>query len=784
MKALFVLLLFVLGSASLCAQIDWSVTPKPVGVGPSEIFTDPATNRIHVLTSGVDADFNGRFEPGTDDISAAWYVLDPAGNPVDSLFFDGYFNSFPIRVGVNLRLGVMYAPVNGKVKTYSLETQDILEEALIDENLATASYDAASRTLILSARAADFSSPGEIVYFDPEAKLILGRVQAGVNPGNGIATLRPDIGGVSFYSINEGSFGTMNSSITYTSFSSNLFSAVNGEPLGGGGSDILTEGTRAFILMGGTHQVRIVETQTHTEITPSPINIGTEGFDAPRALAKVEDTLIVGTYTSDVRRFNLRTGAMIDVIPTPGKVEAVAVLDSLLFAAIHYTAGTYDPDSLVAVINMNTGEVIDTIVVGALPAKIMVDAVENRVLVVGYGSGENGMPWWKFLDGTTLEPVAEGTLPVALSFPLRAAFIPGENRLVFVGSDTLFSLDVTTAGAIPEPIYTDPSGTGDLFGVSDGGGYWFVTERPKDFVPAPGYLHAIRKSDGVRTAKFITAGDFLLDVAPVPSSAGGGTAAYMLHEGGFGAQNATLALADYAPTVHEGTLGGGANYIMHNVDDHGTEVTAVTMTGTHEVVFLDFTEDGFPAISSRVSTGTTDLDGPRQTISVPGLPTALNKPLLVTTYSGESVFIANNMVMARLETGGKGEGATTLENKIYIANSFETGTYNPGKTVSILSFIFTSVSEAGNVGETSLAQNYPNPAGDHTTIPFTIERAADVSLNLYSASGELVASLVEKPLEAGRHELTLDTKELATGTYLYTLTVGNKTLTKKMEIVR
>lgn len=787
MKVFFVLLMSILGSAALRAQVDWSVAHRTVGIGPTEIFADSARGRVHVLASGIDADFDGVFTPGGDDVSAAWYVLDTAGNRLDSVIFNGFFNSFPIRVGADLKRGILYAPVNGKVAAYSLTTLKALNDALIDENLAAASFDPASGTLILSARAADFSSPGEIVYFNTQANIVLGRVQAGVNPGNGFVYPRPDIGGLGYYSINEGGFGQTDASITYTTFSADIFRGVNGEGIGGGGADMLADGFRAFVLMGGTHQVRVMETQTHTELPVSPIEIGTEGLDAGRALAISGDTLIVGTYAADVRRFDARTGELIDLIPMPGKVEAVAVMDSLLFAAIHYTAGTYDADSLLVAVNMNTGEPTDTIAVGGLPAALIASPQNDRVIVVGYGAGENPTAWWKALNARTLETVVEGKLPFNLSFPLRTAFVPEENRLMIVGSDTLFSVDVTDADAQPEPIYTDPQAGGELFGVSDGGGYWYVTERPTEFAPAPCYLHAVGKSDRTRKAKFITGGSYLLEALPTPSSADGGSAAYLLHEGNFGATDATLAFADYIPEANKGTMGSGANYAMHAVDEYGTEITAVVMTGSHEVLFLNITEDGYPAIGSRVSTGTTELDGPRQCVIAPCVPVILSNPLLVTAYSGEVILIANDQVMSREAIGGKGEGITKSGDKVYTANSFETGTYTTGTTVSILSLAYSSV-DNGNGSEeragTTLAQNYPNPAAVQTTISFTLADGGDVSLTLYSATGERVATLVNGRLERGRHDLTIGTEELAAGTYIYTLRTGAETLTKKMEVVR
>lgn len=780
MKAFFLVLLSICASAALHAQVTW-IADKPVGAGPSEVFTDSAAKRVHVLTSGIDADFDGLFEPESD-VSAGWYVLDPSGNILDSTLFNGYFNSFPIRVGVDIAGRILYAPVNGKVGSFSLETLEPIDAALLDEAFAAVSYHPESGILTLSLRAPDFSSPGEIVYFHPELGL-LARVEGGVNPGNGIGIARGDVG-FGFYTVNEGGFGESNASLTGIGFNSNLFDYVNGESLGGGGADMLLDGDRAFLLMSGTHRVRIVDVNTHEEIAPSPIEVGTEGFDGPRCLAISGDTLYVGTYASDVRRFDLKTGEMIDAISLPGKVEDLAMIGSSLFAAISYTAGTYDADSLLVHIDTRSGEQIETIVVGAQPGSILANPSDGSVTALGYGAGDSPTPWWKTVDVATGAFRTQGTLSHSLSFPLRATLDPADGSILFVGSDTLFMLNTGVDAATPESLYTDPDASGDLFGVSDGSDYWLVTERPLDFAAAPCYVHAVRKSDRKRIAKFRTAGFYAIDAGIVPSSIPGGTAAYILHEGNFGNEDATLTLAEYVPHLFEGELGSGANHIMHGTDEYGSELTAVTMTGSHEVLFLDFNERGVPQITLRVPTGTTGLDGPRQSVIAPCVPVVFDRPLLVTTYSGEVLLLADERVVDTEEIGGKGEGIAALGDKVYTANSFETGTYTPGSTVSIITLIYSSVEDASTVSGATLDQNYPNPASDRTTIPFTLSRPGQVTLDLYTSTGELAGALLNTSLEAGRHEATIDTKGLPAGSYLFRLGVGGETFVKRMEVAR
>ena len=55
-----------------------------------------------------------------------------------------------------------------------------------------------------------------------------------------------------------------------------------------------------------------------------------------------------------------------------------------------------------------------------------------------------------------------------------------------------------------------------------------------------------------------------------------------------------------------------------------------------------------------------------------------------------------------------------------------------------------------------LLQNYPNPFNPSTTIRFEIPKATDVTLTVYNVNGELVATLLDKQMSAGAHQVSWD----------------------------
>lgn len=84
----------------------------------------------------------------------------------------------------------------------------------------------------------------------------------------------------------------------------------------------------------------------------------------------------------------------------------------------------------------------------------------------------------------------------------------------------------------------------------------------------------------------------------------------------------------------------------------------------------------------------------------------------------------------------------------------------------------------------SLDQNYPNPFNPTTNIRFTLPAESNVTLVLYNAAGQEVATLINGVAPAGHHTVTLDATGLTSGVYFYKLTAGNFTETKKMTLLK
>ena len=87
-------------------------------------------------------------------------------------------------------------------------------------------------------------------------------------------------------------------------------------------------------------------------------------------------------------------------------------------------------------------------------------------------------------------------------------------------------------------------------------------------------------------------------------------------------------------------------------------------------------------------------------------------------------------------------------------------------------------------GNFTLSQNYPNPFNARTRIDFSLNSEADVKLSVYDVTGRLVATLVNRYLDAGNHSVHWQAGEIASGVYYYRLSTSEGSQTKRMVLLK
>ncbi len=95
-------------------------------------------------------------------------------------------------------------------------------------------------------------------------------------------------------------------------------------------------------------------------------------------------------------------------------------------------------------------------------------------------------------------------------------------------------------------------------------------------------------------------------------------------------------------------------------------------------------------------------------------------------------------------------------------------------------------------GSFALSRNYPNPFNPSTRIAFSVPGGGSdgagtnplVTLRVYDVAGRLVATLAEKEMPAGDHEITWDAGDLPGGVYFAELLSGGSSLSIKMLLLK
>jgi hypothetical protein len=140
---------------------------------------------------------------------------------------------------------------------------------------------------------------------------------------------------------------------------------------------------------------------------------------------------------------------------------------------------------------------------------------------------------------------------------------------------------------------------------------------------------------------------------------------------------------------------------------------------------------------------------------------------------------------------GRGN-STEINNYSYIDNNLNAGSY----TYRLKQIDYDGTFEYSNSIEVNVSvpdqyalfQNYPNPFNPSTVIEFSLPENAEVTLEVYSMLGELLASVTSGMVEAGYHKYNFDAASLTSGTYIYRLTAkgsaNNFTQTKKMVVLK
>ena len=117
-------------------------------------------------------------------------------------------------------------------------------------------------------------------------------------------------------------------------------------------------------------------------------------------------------------------------------------------------------------------------------------------------------------------------------------------------------------------------------------------------------------------------------------------------------------------------------------------------------------------------------------------------------------------------TGAGIQGISQRDGLIYAGTIDEFLVLDAGEALAV-----ERIPGAGQPVTFSLSPNYPNPFNACTTIPFTIDRAGMVTLNIYNIAGQKMRLLVTGNWSPGKHEAVWNAEGIPSGVYLVRLSV-------------
>lgn len=229
------------------------------------------------------------------------------------------------------------------------------------------------------------------------------------------------------------------------------------------------------------------------------------------------------------------------------------------------------------------------------------------------------------------------------------------------------------------------------------------------------------------------------------------------------------------------------NFIPELYDDVFTWEEATPIKASGDVVGID-------AILTKGEVGSWDSS---RTVlgnisDITGEPIA-NVIVVLKNSEGKAV--------AAARTDGKGNYKSLTKSKMiseavisrigYESTTKLLDKYSPVSNTVILNVLLhksiTDVDNSSNETMPSkfiLQQNYPNPFNPTTVINFSLPLSQHVKLEVFNLLGENVATLIDKPMNAGNHKYKFEASNFNSGLYLYRISAGNFVDVKKMMLLK
>jgi hypothetical protein len=152
------------------------------------------------------------------------------------------------------------------------------------------------------------------------------------------------------------------------------------------------------------------------------------------------------------------------------------------------------------------------------------------------------------------------------------------------------------------------------------------------------------------------------------------------------------------------------------------------------------------------------------------------------SYSGETAAIKRGNFIC--DNGSAFDGIYTDNESTAATTDLKTGVWYVGQD-SVKGKISNQIGVKDSAPAAfTVAQNTPNPFNPATTISFTLAKGGKTTVEVFNATGQKVATVLNANLNAGSHSVIWNAAGNSAGVYFTTVRSGNSTRTVKMTLLK
>lgn len=341
MKKIFTILAILL-FANIFAYSQQDIV---VGKEPIKIYFDEFQNGFHVFCKGFDENFDSEKTTEDEENPSWWFLTETDGSWTAEKKFEFDFNSvkFPFRAAVKWdeEISTLYMPLNGVVKTYDLNSFEIIDDNLIDYDVKAIETSGMSH-LFLTLN--DYVSTSEVRVFSLGTGQVLQTLQAEVNPQMSVQYITSE-NKTGIAILNEGDWGAGNSTLQLGEIVHMGNFELKSIDLGDLGNYLYYNKNYPdflYVVVNGSDKIVIIdllEQEIYDEIE-------LDYLTSPRECEIIDNNIVVTTYSGDLYFFDMETFELTAKKSADSFSESIAY-NSDVIAIANISKPDYSPNNVV-----------------------------------------------------------------------------------------------------------------------------------------------------------------------------------------------------------------------------------------------------------------------------------------------------------------------------------------------------------------------------------------------------------------------------------------------------